>query len=546
MTDIEIPYPEDRKGLYRWLERAPILLSVSVLLIPITLSLINSFLAGLFVIAFVVVWFVRSVITAFRVTQGYNRVKEATRLDWNKFLKDVDRAEEVIKNPPKDANRVTRDHYRHLRTYLDSDKTRLKSKDVIHALFVATYNESYDVLEPTIQSVIDSNFDVKNQVVLIFAYEERGGERTRENVKKLIEKFGDEFLYAEAIGHPDGIKGEVQGKGGNITYAGRKFNKWLDKNDIDRERVILTTLDADNRPHPQYLAAMSYSFITAKRRKYKSFQPAIIYTNNVWDVPAPSRVIAMANTFWTVTQSLRPHMLRNFSSHAQPMQGVVDSDYWSVRTVVEDGHQFWRTYFTYDGEHDVIPVFVPIYQDAVLAEGYRRTVRAQFFQLRRWAWGCSDIAYITTKGFFTPNKVPKMDMLFKWARLVDTHISWATASLLIAFAAWAPLLLSAEGSDDIIAQQLPGFVSRISTIMMTGIVIALYMTFRFLPGRPDHHGKFGYVRMVLQWILVPILSIAYGSLTAVNAQTRLFLGKYLGFDVTEKAVKKAGDKEAKA
>jgi hypothetical protein len=43
--------------------------------------------------------------------------------------------------------------------------------------------------------------------------------------------------------------------------------------------------------------------------------------------------------------------------------------------------------------------------------------------------------------------------------------------------------------------------------------------------------------MLLQWVYLPVVGIAYNSLAALYSQTRLMLGKYIGkFDVTEKAV----------
>jgi hypothetical protein len=65
-----------------------------------------------------------------------------------------------------------------------------------------------------------------------------------------------------------------------------------------------------------------------------------MFTNNIWDAPAPMRVIATGNSYWMLIQGLRQHMLRNFSAHAQPLASLIETDFWSRRTIVEDGHQF--------------------------------------------------------------------------------------------------------------------------------------------------------------------------------------------------------------
>ena len=248
------------------------------------------------------------------------------------------------------------------------------------------------------------------------------------------------------------------------------------------------------------------------------------------------RVIATGNSFWNITLSLRPHMIRNFSSHAQSMAALIDTNFWSVRTIVEDGHQFWRTYFRYNGKHEVYPIFVPIFQDAVLADGYRRTLKAQFIQIRRWAWGASDIAYVWDKAFLTPNKIPKHDALLKLGRLIESHVSWATAPLVLAFSAFIPIFFNPQ---DIAANQLPQISSRIQTIAMAGLIITLFLSFKALPPKPVRYKRHRNFFMVVQWIFLPVTTICYNSFAALNSQTRLFFGWYLDkFDVTEKAVKK--------
>jgi len=174
--------------------------------------------------------------------------------------------------------------------------------------------------------------------------------------------------------HPDGIVGEEKGKGANITYAGRQVLKAIRKDKINIKSVVITTLDADHRPDPEYFNHLTYSFVTSETPKHYSYQPIPMFFNNIWHVPAPMRVIATGNSFWVIINSVRPHLLRNFASHSQPLEALVDTDFWATWSVVEDGHQYWRSYYRYNGQYRVEPIYAPIYQDATLASGYFKTL----------------------------------------------------------------------------------------------------------------------------------------------------------------------------
>lgn len=462
-----------------------------------------------------------------RAIQGFRRLNKQQKMPWRQMF------EELSGTEPEHRDSNTPDwHYQNL-VRLEKEPTPINPDELVHAVIIATWNESREVLEPTIQSVMNSDFNMK-KVVLVLAYEERGGPDVEEQAKKLMQNYSSKFRHTMAVKHPDKMPGEVMGKGGNITYAGRVLQQYLEKEGLDPLHVIVTTLDSDNRPHRNYLASLSYVYSMLPEPRYISLQPIPMFTNNIWDAPAPMRVIATGNTFWNVILSLRPHMLRNFASHAQSMQTIIDTDFWSVRTIVEDGHQFWRTYFRYDGKHEVYPLYLPIYQDAVLSNTYLKTLKAQFLQLRRWAWGASDIAYVADKGFFSANKVNKRDLLSKFGRLIESHISWATAPLILAFAAFIPALFN---PDSYAANQLPILVSRIQTVALTGIVITLFLSLKLLPPKPKRYKSHRTLFMVVQWVMLPVTTILFNAMAALNSQTRLLFGKYLGkFDLTDKAV----------
>lgn len=526
MKDIEIPLESERHFRYRLFEALPGILSWTLLFLPIILSVINVTLAAVFILGYLLINFTRAIAGAARAMQGFRIMREHQSLDWQAMLDEIERGQaDLSKNRP-------RWHYDAV-DRLQKHPLSIAPSEIVHAIIIATYKESREVLIPTIESVIASHYNMK-QVILILAYEERGGERVEALANELMEKYGHTFLYAKAIKHPSDIPGEIIGKGGNVTYAGKQLKKDIKEWAIDPKRVVVTTLDADNHPDKKYLGALSYVYALCPDPEHSSFQPVAMYTNNIWDAPAPMRVVATGNSFFNVVLSLRPHAIRNFSTHAQSMTGLIKTNFWSVRTVVEDGHQYWRSYFCFNGNYRVYPLYLPIYQDAVLSDKYSRTLKAQFIQLRRWAWGASDVAYVANEGFFKRNKISKLDLSAKFFRLLEGHVTWATGPMLTLLAGFIPAFIHPQSFA---ANELPLIVKRIQTVTLLGGVTLVFFALKTLPPKPERYRRHRSLFMVLQWIYLPITTIAYNSMAALNSQTRLIFGWYLGkFDVTEKTV----------
>jgi cellulose synthase/poly-beta-1,6-N-acetylglucosamine synthase-like glycosyltransferase len=534
LPDLEIPLGK-RTRFYRAFEMIPALLSYVTILLPVLFSLINPLIGAVFVIVYIIVWFVKSIAVSVRSVQGFNILTRAQAVAWRARLDDLETPEESLRKWHQN-DEWKADIHRHNLERLAASEGARKPSDILNVIIIATYNESIDVLEPTVESLLASDYDM-GQAMLVIAYEERGGADIEKTAKLLEKKYRHAFKYFYAIKHPADLPDEVVGKGANITYAGRLVEEAVRDLAIDPENVIVTTLDSDNRPHKTYFSYLTYEYIMHPEPRYASFQPLSLYLNNIWDVPAPIRVLATGNSFWNIVVSQRPNMLRNFASHSQSLAALIDTDFWSVRTIVEDGHQFWRSYFRYDGHYSVTPIYVPIYQDAVMSEKLVHTLKAQFVQLRRWAYGASDIPYVAERVLTRKRTAPFWDAFFKFIRLVDSHISWASAPFILLLGAFAPLFLSSESSRSIIAHQLPSIASGVQQIALVGLVVIIVLSFRMLPDRPKAYTWRRNVSMLLQWFLAPILGIVYSSAASLYSQTRLLLGKYLDkFDVTEKVV----------
>lgn len=540
MENLDLPIGK-RTLKYRLFEILPALLSYGALILLVALSFINPNLAAIYLMIVIITLLVKSIIIAYHTIRGHNRLMKAQKTDWNARLMELENPV-VAYTEQKTRRQKGLGAIRYLNNLkiISADPSRYpKPSQLVHGVIVAAYNESYDVIQPTIESVKNTSTDNKN-IIIFLAYEERGGPDIEQTAKRLKSEYGKVFRDFQIVKHPKDIPGEVMGKGPNITYAGHRLKQYCADNKIAFSDVIVTTLDCDNKPHPTYFDYVAYEYIVHENRQRLSYQPIALYFGNIWDAPAPMRVIATGNSFWTIISSMRPHTLRNFAAHSQPLDALVGMDFWSTRSIVEDGHQYWRSYFYFGGDYDVVPIHVPVYQDAVMADTLKKTFVTQFKQLRRWGYGVSDIPYVAVRIFNKKRNVPLAEGIARFVRLVDSHVTLAVVAMMVAFGGWVPLLINPQASHSIAAHQLPEVVSIIQRIAMIGLFITILLMLKMLPPRPERYKRRRTVGMVLQWVLMPFTSVGFSSLASLNAQTHLALGRYLDkFDVTEKATLKS-------
>lgn len=86
-------------------------------------------------------------------------------------------------------------------------------------------------------------------------------------------------------------------------------------------------------------------------------------------------------------------------------------------------------------------------------------------------------------------------------------------------------------------QNAPYILERVMLVGMIGIMVSALVFLLLLPKRPERYSPWKYIWMILQWVLLPFTLIIFGSIPATESQTRLAIGKYLGFWVTPKVRK---------
>lgn len=484
-----------------------------MLILPVMLSIWAPRALAIYMIFFLCYWLVRTFGMSGRLIWGYTNYKRDMAFNWRNSLDEL----------------VPKDDW----------------KKIYHLVIVPEYKEDISILRSSIESVIKSDYPM-DHIVYVLATEERDKENAIRDAAILKKEYGSKVMDYIAIMHPDNIPGEVKGKGPNLVWAGKAMVSYFEKRKIPFENVIVTNMDADSVMDRQYLPCLTQKYVTDPDPIHKSFQPLPMYFNNIWDVPMPMRLIAMGSSFWQLVVATRPSRLKNFSSHAQGLEALVQVDFWSTTSIVEDGHQFWRSYYKFNGRYEVVPMYTPIYMDAVLADDLKDTLHEQYLQKRRWSWGVSDIPYVMEHTFGN-KKIPFFD---RWANaliLWEAHLSWSTTSLILATSSWLPLALNPGFRSTVLAFNFPIIYSRLLMIAWIGMIVTLVISTLLVPPR---RGKKPKGRLLLDWVLTPFImpvsTILFSSIPALESQTRLMLGKYLDvFRVTKKSTKRSFIEEAK-
>lgn len=557
-ADLEIPLGKRTKK-YRLLEILPGAMSYTMIILLFALSIISPALGSYYLLLIIAVTLVKAVGIVYRTIQGYNAAKRAEKVNWHERLVDLEtpheRYEVLLKHKCKEF--AFNEHVENLKllsvgkdlvlseseVVVDEPISFPKPKEIYHAVIMVAYNEGLETLIPTVEAVRDGSFD-NERIIFVFGYEERGGEAMVENAKVLKEKFKDDFFEFITVMHPKDLKDEIQGKGPNLNFAAGELLEFVKKKKIPLKNIIVTSLDSDNKMSKWYLDYVAYQFIVHPNRQHLSYQPVSLFTNNIWDAPAPMRIIAISNSFFNIISSMRSHTLKNFASHSQPLLALSEMGFWSKKTIVEDGHQYWRSLFFFKGNYEVLPIHVAIYQDAVMEETLIKTLKAQFVQLRRWDYGASDVAYVGVRLFSKDRKrigeMPFLPLFAKFVRLLEGHVTLAAISPMVAFGGWVPKIINSR-SKDLLTFNLPNTISLIQIFASVGLMTTILLSLKMLPPRPKEV-KTPRILMILQWLLMPVVAIVYQSFAAFYSQTRLLTGNYMEkFDVTKKVVKTKKD-----
>jgi cellulose synthase/poly-beta-1,6-N-acetylglucosamine synthase-like glycosyltransferase len=486
------------KGILRALEILPGAVSWNLILLPYWGIFVFPVFVAYFILFFNIYWFYQSLQLAVSSIISHTKIQAAKIYDW---MADV-------------------------RGFPDYQKVR-------HVVIIPTYKEPIHILERTLNSLAAQDFPT-SQIIPVLAMEGKEIRQDREaKFEELTKKFKGVFGHLYMTVH-ELETGEVAGKASNERFAAIWIKKnYIDLNKIDINYVTVTSCDADHKFHPKHFANLAFKFLDDPGRYKKFWQPAVMFYNNIWEIPALTRVPNTLMSIWNLSQLSRKDRLINAQNYSLSYKLLDSVGYWDADKIPEDWGIFFKAFYKSGGGTEVEPIYLPLMADAAQSTSFWKTLLNQYEQIKRWAWGVSDDPWII-KNYLLARNVPFWDKTMRLIQVIWAHFLWPVNWFLITIGLTIPTLINPAFGRTALGYTVPKLSSLILTISLVFLVIMLVIDYIQKPPRPKEVSVWKQILAPFEFVLMPVAGFFFSALPGLDAHTRLMLGKYIEYKVTEK------------
>ncbi len=485
-------YPNKTRRL---LEIFPGLMAWTLITAPIWGSFLIPTALAYFILFFDVYWLYKSFNLVYTASISSRKISKAEATDWYEKVKDLEHV-----------------------------------KKVHHTLIILNYKESVEKVSKTLDILANQSFPAK-QLHIVLAMEEREAE-AKERGATLVKKYKDVFGSIFPTFHPD-VPGEVKGKSSNEAYAGREAYKRLyEDGNFDIDYATISSVDADSLFHKEYFSYLTYKFLKDPKRHNKFWQSAIVFHNNIWDVPAPTRVTSFFGTLYRIALLVQGDKLLTHATYSLSFKLLKEIDFWDVDVIPEDYRIFFKAFYQKKGEIWCEPIFLKTGMDAAQSKGYIDSLKNKYHQERRWSWGVSDNP-LFIKWWFNVPGVPFFRKTALMFNVLLDHILWPSSWFIVTIAANVMAIINPVYSRTALGFSLPQLAGAILNFALLALLAMLYIDYK---NRPANQNLPTYRKLLFpfEFLLMPLVGFFLSALPALISHTQLMLGKRLEYKVTDK------------
>lgn len=405
-------------------------------------------------------------------------------------------------------------------------------KHIQHFIVIPCYKESTAKIGETIDCILAGDYPYLQNMTVVLAFEDREVE-ARLKEKDLRQRYQDK-LALHATYHVLGPD-EVPGKASNQTWAVKEIcQTHVQARRLDPKKTIITICDADSKFSANYFSYLTHTFVHDSGRLHHFYWAPVLLYNNFWQLPFFVRMQASLSSIVRLAYLQEKEHLIQISTYSTNLQLLQDIGFWDVDIIPEDWHVHLQAFFIFGDKVKTIPLYTIVNGDAVYAGSIFKTFVNRYEQEKRWAWGVSDIAYAWRRSFETPELplMPKIKMLLFITKI---HLMWPTSFFILTVFATVTPLINPVFKRTVMGFILPQVSGLILTIASSMLIIYIFLDIAVRKRLNIHTKPLNFIFLALQWYILPLVSFFLSAVPALDAHTRLLLGKKLMYKVTEKA-----------
>jgi hypothetical protein len=402
---------------------------------------------------------------------------------------------------------------------------------VHHLVMVPTYREDDQILSETLECIATQTVPAE-RIAVVLAFEERDSEapaRARRLTRRFAHRFGEWLVTM----HPDS-PGEVRGKSSNLAWAARRAqDELMATSRLDSRNLLITVCDADSRMDQQYLAALTYEVLAHPNGRLHVYQPAILFYANYSRLALPLRAVSSVFSLYSLARLAAWHRLVPQSTYSLSWWVARRVGFWEVDVVPEDSHMFFKVWLHFGKRVRARAIFLPVFADAAEGVNLWRSATSTYQQIRRWAWGVSDVPYLTLRTLRAQH-IPWYIRVMRLGWYVEEHLLWPSHWFLLTLGGMLPPLLNQVWARSAIGAWQTSAFSTLLGLSLPALVLAIVADIVIKWRSDPTHDPWVLLGALPGFALLPLTGLALVAIPALDAHTRLLFGRTLAYQVTEK------------
>jgi len=478
---------------YRWAEALPGLISWFILAVALFVAFVNAAIFAGIVLAFMTYWIVSCARIIVSTLKGWRRIEETRETDWIGRL----------------------------------DAEFPQWRDYYYCTIVPFASESINVLRPTLASLAAADFPSDRK--LLFLSSEAALPQGRAIAERLAAEFAGSFAGIYVTEHAL-QPGELKGKASNENHCGRFAYRKMVELGIDPGRVLISSNDSDMRIEPHFPAYLLHEYLSeGADRDRRIYQPIPSDFGDYWGASFFTRMLILSGVLWRITLQVRGGTRCTvFSFYSMSMKALNDIGYWDPDVIPEDERTMFKAIERFGSRFKVHPLFVLTRGSSIRGDGFLGAVSEQYVQILRWAWGASEIAH-SLAAYARLGREGRKALRGPILNQVRSATEWSLAPIILVFGGLVPGFIDPWFAFTPFGRVYAAAMVAITLISTAFLVCTIWLERVIAPPRPE--GELGLASLCRSatWFLSPAVSLVFGSLPALEAQTRLIINQRIAY-----------------